>query len=1259
MGCVMEDATGERDPVEVLAEEFLERRRRGEMPTQHEYIARHPHLADAIRELFPALVLMDDIDPGASELSRPPSLATTFSVHQLGDYRIVREIGRGGMGVVYEAEQLSLGRRVALKVLSAQAIGDGKALERFRREARAAGKLHHTNIVPIFEVGQDGDTCYYAMQLIQGQNLDEVVDEVRRLRKGQGSSSGSPAAISQVTHSVLNDQFATSPLAAAAPGSASAVLYGSTDGSRVGADRRTYFRSVARIGHQTALALSHAHARGIVHRDIKPSNLLLDASGVVWVTDFGLAKTQEDGLSNPGELPGTLRYMSPERFRGECDARSDIYALGLTLYEMLVLRPGFETTDRLRLIEQIYQQEPARPLTLDPRIPVDLETIVLKAMEKDARGRYQSAEDMADDLRRFLADEPIRARRASWYERGWRWSRRNPAVAMLCAVTVALLLALSIGSVLAAIRIDGARRRADQKAADEQAAREKADAAVEAEKAERRRAQERLVRLNVVTGNFLVDAGDYASALLRYSQAWMLDRHNAAAEPIHRLRLGCVLERYPRLEGVCFHTAAVRQAHFAEKLGRVLTRTDDQAFLWDPYRSRLVAGPLPHEGKVLCAALSPDGTRVVTTSTDGTARLWMTATGEPLGSPLRHPGVVHHAAFSPDGRRLATACADGTVRFWSVPGGELLEPAVRCGGELHYVSFSSVAGLIATADASGTARVWSTADGHPLTPPLRQVQAQYNPQNHTYQGPLFSPDGTRLLTLDERTVHVCEARTGARTMPPYTMAAAITRVAFSPEGTRILLIGKMNGVIILDALKGVPLLHFDTPSENQVGCFSPDGERVAISSQGLIQVRDARTGEQVVTPLQHRTLTELSFNPAGDRLLAAGRDGTARLWVVRFDPFKARPYDHGCGHADHLIVAGRCVSPDGLWEAAPREPTGARLWGLRSGKPGLLLPHPGLVRETVFAPDGRSVLTADDRGVQVWDAETGTPRGPMLPTNGVLVWGQFCADGSRLLLIDAQGDVSVRETASGRTLLGPMLVDAKLATRRGAALGRVAVLSPDGHRLALDFLSSDPKGVRLYEIDTGRSTAVIRHGGPLAMVAFSPDSKRLVSAFAQAGAQVWDVETGEAVGPQLRHPTFVRAAAFGPDGRLVVTHDAYHHARLWDSATGDLLTPPLPTRLGDLADFWFSADGRRLIGAGGGGNIRQWELPVFRTGPNGVFPLVRLLTGFEVDDHDGIAQLDLAVFRDGPEEYRQAWLSWKGVSDVASIPRLLSRWWTP
>jgi eukaryotic-like serine/threonine-protein kinase len=438
----MPDSLDERNPIDQLAEQFAQRLRRGEHPTLTEYAQQYPELADEIRELFPALVMMEQLKPTSADALG----AAVAWPERIGDYRLLREIGRGGMGVVYEAEQISLGRHVALKVFPADKRTDPTYLERFRREAKAAARLQNPNIVPVFGVGEIEGVHYYAMQFIRGEGLDKILHDVRRLRDGpkehkSGEDTAQPVSSESAAGSLLTGRFEQSP------GEEATTAYAAeptppSSGTLSGAESEAeYCRSVARVGLQVAEALAYAHKQGILHRDIKPSNLLLDRQGTVWVTDFGLAKAEDaDELTRTGDFVGTLRYMAPERFEGASLPQSDVYALGVTLYEMLTLRPAFGEGNRARLIQRILHEDPPAPRRLDSRIPRDLETVVLKAIAHDPGRRYATAEDLADDLGRFLADRPVRARRSWLPERMWRWCRRNPAVASLIALSAGLLL---------------------------------------------------------------------------------------------------------------------------------------------------------------------------------------------------------------------------------------------------------------------------------------------------------------------------------------------------------------------------------------------------------------------------------------------------------------------------------------------------------------------------------------------------------------------------------------------------------------------------------------------------------------------------------------------------------------------------------------------------------------------------------------------------------------------------------------------------
>ncbi len=502
----MTDPELQRDPVEELAEEFLARRRRGEEPSIEDYAAKYPQHAERIGELFPALLLMEDLKarsaesgdalppaPGADEVLPP--------LERLGDFRIIREIGRGGMGVVYEAEQESLGRRVAVKVLPGMALSSPKGLRRFRREAKAAARLHHTNIIPVFGVGQQDGIHYFVMQYIRGQGLDRVLASLSRARKTATDKPGSDATpafhasdgpeAERVARTMCWGGFATSPERIAAadspcaepspapkdradeapaaepslgarpearsdrsertPGSLDVSSSGDSvgeSGEDVSLPARSgpgYWRSVAGIGIQVADALEYAHHQGTLHRDIKPANLLLDTRGTVWVGDFGLAKlSEQDDLTRSGDVVGTLRYMAPEQFDGRADPRTDVYSLGLTLYEMLALRPAFDESDRGRLIRQVAEADPPRLRRLSPGVPRDLETVVQKAIARHPDHRYRSAGELAEDLQRFLDDRPIRARRTSPVHRLWRWCRRNKAIAALSALALGLLIAVAV-----------------------------------------------------------------------------------------------------------------------------------------------------------------------------------------------------------------------------------------------------------------------------------------------------------------------------------------------------------------------------------------------------------------------------------------------------------------------------------------------------------------------------------------------------------------------------------------------------------------------------------------------------------------------------------------------------------------------------------------------------------------------------------------------------------------------------------------------
>jgi serine/threonine protein kinase len=394
----------------------------GARPQQAAFLQDFADLAD---ELRPYLDALDALHVAAGLPSGPPrepppaDLAGLTGGIPLGDFQIVQEIGRGGMGVVYEATQLSLGRRVALKVLPFASALDARHLQRFKNEAQAAASLHHTNIVPVYAVGCERGVHFYAMQLIQGRTLAELIAEGRRSEQPRGSAE-----------TVAGMRTVPS---------------GGTGSLGSGAE---HYRGVARLMQQAALALEHAHQQGIIHRDVKPANLLVDGRGSLWVTDFGLAWFQDGlDLTRTGDLPGTLRYMSPEQSSGQrvlLDHRTDLYSLGATFYELLAGGPIFPGTTRAQLLQQIAGDDP-RPLRhLRKGIPSELETIILKCLQKSPIDRYPDALSLADDLERFLDNRPIVARPPSWLDRTRKWTRRHPGT----VGTAGLLLVLALGGLL-------------------------------------------------------------------------------------------------------------------------------------------------------------------------------------------------------------------------------------------------------------------------------------------------------------------------------------------------------------------------------------------------------------------------------------------------------------------------------------------------------------------------------------------------------------------------------------------------------------------------------------------------------------------------------------------------------------------------------------------------------------------------------------------------------------------------------------------
>ena len=388
--------------VDILASDFVARYRNGDRPTVEEYVSRHPDLSEPIRRVFPLVLSVEKVKVDQqAECDGSATLAGRV-MDRLGDFRLVREIGRGGMGIVYEAEQESLGRRVAIKLLPKQSLLDDKALQNFRREASTAAAMHHSNIVPIFGSGESDGTHYLVMQLVRGESLD------KRITKEETQLDSHAAA---------------------------------------------------EIAAQISDGLAYAHGNGVLHRDVKPANILIDEDGVAQLTDFGLARNMQDDPTMTQALSGSPRYMAPERFQGRSDERSDVYGVGLTLYEILTGAPAFKDLSPEQLPEAV-KLHLVKPLgNVRPDVSADLQTIVSKAISPDPAHRYQSASDLRDDLNRFLKDEPIHARRTTSIQRFVRWCRRNPKLAGVTSIAIVSMLTATVASSVGFVMTSAANKR--------------------------------------------------------------------------------------------------------------------------------------------------------------------------------------------------------------------------------------------------------------------------------------------------------------------------------------------------------------------------------------------------------------------------------------------------------------------------------------------------------------------------------------------------------------------------------------------------------------------------------------------------------------------------------------------------------------------------------------------------------------------------------------------------------------------------------
>ncbi|MFN0054942.1 MAG: protein kinase domain-containing protein [Planctomycetales bacterium] len=1111
-----------------LADEFTSRVRGGELPEVEEYASRHPGLAPRIRELFPTLMLLEGFaGAGAQRTSAPaPTIApgTVF-----GNYRIDRELGRGGMGVVYEAVHQALGKRVALKVLLLPSTQSSEQLERFLREARTAASLHHTNIVPVFDVGQSGGVPYYAMQYIEGEGLDRVI---RGLSADGSKAESTPADPLGPTltpeagaefHAALSDlasSSATPGIAGGGRGEVQGVGHPPVPGATTPRGRLSwgeYFRWTADLGIQAASGIAHAHQRGVIHRDIKPSNLILDSQGVLWITDFGLARRMDDpGLTKSGSLLGTPRYMSPEQAAAAqhpIDHRTDIYSLGASLYELLACRPAFEGATPMEVVIQILDREPVSPRRLNPAVPADLETIVLKAMAKRPEDRYQTAAEVADDLTRWLHVEPIRARKIGPMGRTVRWCRRNPAVAALLATVAALLITIAVASSLTAVSMrelaikersaasDAERARQDAQnallaeeraLANEREARGRAEAAKEQAHeqrllAETAREQADQQRRRAETSHEL--AQDHLARSL-YEQAHALNTSRQTGRrwlALDRLREAELLRARVRPVGA----AADLPSHDTDPQPRLPSRVE--------LRSEALAALLGLDGRVRRGSeLGTISIRVPAVSGNGRwlAVEWIDArngksgvrlidlAGESEERRLELPKTAFASlALDETGTRLATATMTG-VTIWSVPSGEHLESLA----------------WPADNDDKGT------------------VPPRFTLPGDTYV--VFAPDRTRIAAI--RSIRKPPAANGQ-------IAAGLDRQAVAwdlrPGGeARVLARGNLPAVAL---------------------AFSPDGKSLAFpSSASSVSLWNSETGESSFEISPPAILTGPLAFAAGNRLLAVGArfDGTDRGAVMLWNFDENREVQRIESSA-FPFGSALAASPDGGHLACGGIRGEIRVFGLTKGNEALRLEggHITPITFVQWAPDGRGLISvAMDGSVRQWELSLETPH---------------------------------RE------------IDMGMAGASGLAF------SPDGRRVAVAPLSGNPSvssggasatGVQSIKL-IDRATSRVDREWPwpdlMQGLVFRGDGQRL-AAFSSRLAVAWELESGREVArfECLKPATeeSLQSCGFGGDGNLLVTRIVGKELTVVDAPTGNVVWQP-PAVAGIQMGF-LSPDGKLILG---------------------------------------------------------------------------------
>ena len=984
---------------------------------------------------------------------------------------------------------------------------------------------------------------------------------------------------------------------------------------------RGYFREVAGIMIQVAEALEHTHASGVIHRDVKPSNILMTPEGRAKVTDFGLARVEDAlALSRTGDFSGTPFYMSPEQAASRrigIDHRTDIFSLGVTLYEMLTLERPFQGETSQEVLRKILLHDPRDPRKANPCVPRDLAVICLKAMEKRPEERYGSMREFADDLGRFLSGDVIRARKAGVAARGMRIVRRNPILSGAVGVAMLALVSLVLYVLWSYPQVIEERNRAREAEKAEKLAKKR----LILERDAKDRAYNRAEGMRLAARSSLLRASDPTLVLLLAIESARRSPGLIANWFLVQALDSC---REHRTLGHAFNVESIR---FSPDSKRVVTASYDRtAVIWDVLTGKPLVRLRGHEGAVESACFSPDGKRVVTASHDRTARIWDASNGALITTLRGHEDWVYTAIFSPDGKKVVTtSLRDRTARLWDATTGKELATLAGHGDRVERAFFSPDGNRVVTASSDRTARIWEVATG----------RCAVTLDGHAGRVPYacFSPDGRRVATVS-RAGTIWSVETGKRMVSLNGHGSMIYTIDFAPDGKSLVTASQDNTARIWDAKSGKEIARFTHDLVVTSACFSPDGQHVVTSSwDNTSRVWNVRTGREIMVLRRGGGAGDAHFSPDGQWIATTGRDSTASLWYA----FRQQKLIEIQAHEEPVLSLA--FDPEGKRLVTAGDHI-ARIWNVGTGQElARLRGHGGDVTSVCFSPDGKRVLTAStDGSARIWNPESGEELHKVKGFGQAALAAQFSPDGKTVITSDCMRRVPGREGHYHSGIPFAKIWNAitgKVVTTLSAH-GHIIIdasFSPDGRRVVAgsadgiayvwdagtgeelvrfeDHFSSDVKNLqfspdgkrvisaghyffKIWTADTGQEVAAIRApSAPAWKARFGPDGKRIVAeSWGSATIFAWSPENGERLHGFRGHVSRINSAVFSPEGAKLLTVSDDRTARVWDTATGK----EIDRLLGHTEPVWtgcFSPDGETVATGSIDGTVRIWPLDLF------------------------------------------------------------------